>query len=158
MKLNPDIIFVEKHVSREMINFFSEKGITVISGLDKKFMNQIMAFAGIRHPIKNIWNVDKLKPSNMIGTIDLMRLNKFQSNETLIYFEKNMGIRTLVISEQAGEAQAVLKKNLQFLIKMIRQITLERFLIHLDYQMWQDKAGFNVFRLYKLNPSYLYLF
>ena len=39
MKLNPDIIFVEKHVSREMINFFSEKGITVISGLDKKFMN-----------------------------------------------------------------------------------------------------------------------
>ena len=69
-----------------------------------------------------------------------------------------MWIRTLVISEQAGEAQAVLKKNLQFLIKMIRQITLERFLIHLDYQMWQDKAGFNVFRLYKLNPSYLYLF
>ena len=80
MRINPDIVFVEKSINREVLEFFSERAITVLSGLKKKDMMRIVQIAGIRNTVKNVWTIDKYKPSNIIGNIDLMHIKTFEKN------------------------------------------------------------------------------
>lgn len=99
MKLNPDIVFVEKSVSREILTYFAEKGISVICGLKKKELQKIVRLTGIRKTIKNIWNANRYNPHHLLGTLDLMYLKKFDHyNQSLLYLERNIGIYSIVIS------------------------------------------------------------
>lgn len=80
MRFNPDILFVEKTTSREIIDFFSERGIAVLSGLKKKDLQRIVQVANIRSTIKNVWAIEKYKPAHLIGTLDLMHIRRFERN------------------------------------------------------------------------------
>ena len=59
MRLNPDIIFVEKKIHHEILKYFCEQKICVITNLKRKDMEKIAQIAGIRHTIKNILATDK---------------------------------------------------------------------------------------------------
>lgn len=74
MKFNPDIILVEHTTSRQLLNFFAEKGIAVISGLKKKDMQRIVNLAGVRNTVKNIWAIDRHQPGHLVGALDLMHI------------------------------------------------------------------------------------
>jgi hypothetical protein len=156
MKFNPDIVFVERTVNREILDFFSEKGITVISGLKKKDIAKIVQITGIRSTIKNVWTIDKYKPSHLVGTVDLMHTKKFDRNEEpIIYFEKNIGMYSILVSERTHEQEVSLKKSLQVLMKFMRQIHLEKYLIYVDFEMWEEKESRNVPRLFSINPNHV---
>lgn len=77
MKFNPDIVLVEHTTSRQLLNFFAEKGIAVISGLKKKDMQRIVHLAGVRNTVKNIWAIDRYRPAHLVGSLDLMHIRSF---------------------------------------------------------------------------------
>jgi len=78
-----------------------ENKVSVVSGFKKKDLGKICAIAGIRNRIKSVWNVGKYQASRFIGTLDRIKIKRFQKNEDpLIYLEKNVGILSLVISER----------------------------------------------------------
>lgn len=37
----------------------------------------------------------------------------------------------------------------------MRQINLEKYLIYVDFEMWEDKNYSDIPRLYRLNPNYI---
>jgi hypothetical protein len=156
MKFNPDIVLVEHTTSRELLNFFAEKGIAVISGLKKKDMQRIVQLTGIRSTIKNIWTMERYRPAHLIGSLDLMHIKSFEQNpDPIVYFEKNIGIYSLLVSERTHDAQATLKRTLQNLLRLMRQVNLEKYLVYLDFEMWEEKDSRNAPRLLHINPDYL---
>ena len=62
MRLNPDIIFVEKVVNRELLNYFAENAVCVFSGFKKKDISRILKVCNIRKSIKSVWNISKNNP------------------------------------------------------------------------------------------------
>ena len=56
--------------------------------------------------------------------------------DNLIYLEKDMGVFSLVVSDRQ-ENHPTLKKSIMSLMKFIRQIHLEKYLIFVDADVWQ---------------------
>lgn len=156
MRFNPDILFVEKTTSREIIDFFSERGIAVLSGLKKKDLQRIVQVANIRSTIKNVWAIEKYKPAHLIGTLDLMHLRRFDRNpEPIVICEKNAGIYALLVSERSRDQQQLLKRTLQTLLQILRQLNLEKYLIYVDFEMWEERESRAAPRLWRVSALHL---
>lgn len=156
MRFNPDIVFVEKTINRQILDFLSHRGIAVIAGLKKQDIQKIVHISGMRSTIKNVWTVERYKPSRVVGSIDLMHIRKFDKNcEPIIYFEKNIGVYTLLISERTQEQQMLLKRAVRVLLKLMRQVHLEKYLVHVDFDMWEGKEPRSVPKIQRISPRYL---
>ena len=111
--------------------------MSILNGFKKKELAKICRIAGIRNKIKNIWNIGKYQSNKFTGFLDRISIKKINKNEDpLIYLERNVGIFSLVVSESTSEYQSSLKKALNMLAKMHRQIELEKYLIYTDDEMW----------------------
>ena len=67
IKLNLDVIFVEKTVSFAAFQYLQSNHIAVCSKVKMKDIEQIMKLTGIKKAVKNIWIMEKYKPQNIIG-------------------------------------------------------------------------------------------
>jgi ribosomal protein S4E len=84
MRMNPDIIFVEKSVSKDLLKFFCENKICVINGLTKGEMSKI-AHISCAKTIKNVLTVGR-ENGRFIGTLGSMKIvAKPPLNNSLIY-------------------------------------------------------------------------
>ncbi len=63
-----------------------------------------------------------------------MHIRSFDHNpDSFIYFERNVGVYSLLVSERTHETQTTLKRALQVLLRLMRQASLEKYLIYLDF-------------------------
>jgi len=141
-------------VSRSILGYFSENKVCVINGLKHKELEKIVRLSGVRRSIKNMWNISKHNPDHLLGSLDLMYTRTYQQ-QSLIFLERNVGLYTIVVSERTSELQNGLKKALQLMIQFMRQMHLEKYLIYVDFEMWEDRTALDVPRLYRLNPNYV---
>jgi hypothetical protein len=154
MRLNPDIIFIEKNISKELLRYFIDQKICVINGLKAKEIGRIAELSGIKNTIKNVLTTDRYEKERFLGELDAMStLVKPTFRENLIYLEKDTGIYTLVLTERE-ESHLAVKKAVHAMLKFFRMIHLEKYLIYVDADMWQEKSCIERGRLYKLNLKY----
>ena len=134
VKLNPDIIFVGQTVSVYALEFFQSQRINVISKMRQKDLEAIQQLAGIRKIVKYIWQVEKHRPQNIIGKCDKIYFKEVKEKQVLMFLECDIGIRTIILGEESEEDLSSIKKSFQILVRLARQINLEKYLIMVDIQ------------------------
>ena len=97
VKINPDIIFVGQTVSVYALEFFQSQRINVISKMKQKDLEVIKKLAGIKKSVEQIWQIEKHKNHNIIGSCSKIFFKSIKEGQTLMFVESDVGIRTLVI-------------------------------------------------------------
>ena len=67
MRLNPDIIFIEKKIHNDILKSLCEQKICVINNLKRKDLEKISRLAGVKNTIKNILTSDRYEKERFIG-------------------------------------------------------------------------------------------
>lgn len=49
----------------------------------------------------------------------------------------------------------MLKRALQTLLQILRQLNLEKYLIYVDFEMWEERESKSVPRLWRVSPLHL---
>lgn len=68
----------------------------------------------------------------------MIHLIDFDGDRCLLFVEKENGIRSLLLSQKTEESQSMLKKAVQVLLRLLRQIHLEKFLVMVDAEIGLD--------------------
>lgn len=77
MKFKPDIIFVENTININALKDLKSKGVTVISKLKRKHIEQVKQVTKIKKCIDRLYNFSKLSESEVVGQCSNIYFKKF---------------------------------------------------------------------------------
>lgn len=91
---------------------------------------------GIKKSIKKLWMLEKYKHQCILGRCDKIYFKTINEGQTLMFVEAaEMGIRTILLGEESEDMTNNLKKSMKFLLRLARQLTLEKHFILIEKQL-----------------------
>ncbi len=90
LKFNPHLVFVENTINIVALEYLQSKGVTVVSKLKPKVVDNIKRVTKMRKKIEKLYYISKLLPDQVVGTCKRIYFQRFEhetESKTIMFLE-----------------------------------------------------------------------
>lgn len=136
LKFNPHIVFVENTINIIALEYLQSKGVTVVSKLKPRVVDNIKRVTRVRRKIEKLIYLNKLLPEQVVGTCRRIYFQRYEhenETKTIMFLEDDESpVASIVLADPDIDRLDCLKKITRRMLKLCRQLLLEKCLIEAD--------------------------
>ena len=107
----------------------------MVSKIKRKDLEAVREMTNVRRTVKKLWLIQKYKPHNILGICDKIYFKTVREGHTMMFIQADVGVRTIILGESTQELTNFLKKSMQLLLRLARQMNLQKYLVSVDNQL-----------------------